>query len=119
MILVYKDLNVIYWIFGGVLLTGVAVAGIADLSNLFPAFVIMFAVMLVVRYVLELTGKKRFMNEVVPLYNNCRVNEYMAKIEERLGTDNRKEIKHFYNYLRSADILPTTRKQRSAGNSPP
>ena len=99
MISVYKGYFAIYWVVGALC---VICAGLW--SHFFDAswglaFPVVVSILIITVIILHRLAMKKFTSEVISCYNECRVREFMDKLNKLLGNKRSKQMRSFYNYL--------------------
>ena len=99
MINLYKDLHAAYW--GGALLICIIAIVLVSLLPGYrePVFLVCICLLVVNMLIISRIAKNRFADEVLGLMTSCRINEYIDKLDLRMGKKKSAIQKSAYGYM--------------------
>ena len=101
MISCYKNYHIIYWTIGIIAVTAMVILDFCNFA-LWPLWtLICICLVLIDAYIFTKLGAKRLSEEVVVLYNDCRIHEYLEAVEKLLGK-RKGPLKSMYSYMMAA-----------------
>lgn len=101
MINLYKDLHAAYW--GGALLICIIAIVLVSLLPGYrePVFLVCICLLVVNMLIISRIAKNRFADEVLVLMTSCRINEYIDKLDLRMGKKKSAIQKSAYGYMKA------------------
>lgn len=99
MIALYKKYHTLYWIFGIVFIIIAVIWALVFPDNAWMGLLIILPLVLIDVVVFSNLAKTKFINEVMIYFHECRINEFMTRLEALMGNRKEKGLKSCYSYL--------------------